>query len=222
MDRAIRVDEVQNSALEASAKIEEESALLLARYLDLVRGPGMRIRVISRATRALLLRRHLTDSLVGVAILDGLIPEAGEHTVVDIGSGGGFPGMVVGIARPRWEVQLVESNSRRAGFLLSVVEQLGLANVRVRPARAEEAEIRGSVVTARAVAPLEDLLPVAQRCVIPEGYLVLWKGASAGLELETAGPVMERLGLTVRCRHRYCLPGEEISREILVLAVLQR
>ncbi|MFO7942469.1 MAG: 16S rRNA (guanine(527)-N(7))-methyltransferase RsmG [Bacillota bacterium] len=219
MDRAIRVDEVQSSAREANAPIGDESARLLARYLDLVRGPGMKIRVISKATRASLLRRHLTDSLVGVGILDGLVPEVGEPIVLDIGSGGGFPGMVTGVARPRWQVHLAESNSRRAGFLLSVVERLGLANVRVRPGRAEEAEIRGSLVTARAVAPLDDLLPVALRCVIPGGYLVFWKGASAARELEKAGPVMDGLGLTVRSRHRYYLPGEEISREIIVLGV---
>ncbi|MFP4201017.1 MAG: hypothetical protein ACLFS8_06370, partial [Clostridia bacterium] len=69
MDREIRVCEVQASGRDAGVAIAEEPARLLARYLELVGGPGMKIRVISRATRTILLRRHLTDSLVGIPIM---------------------------------------------------------------------------------------------------------------------------------------------------------
>ena len=200
-------------------KPAEVEALLC--HLDMVRGPGSRLRLVADSSPGVLLRRHLADSLAGVPIMDGLMADE-ECTVVDVGSGGGFPGVVLAAVRPQWTVTLVESHGKRAGFLLSVVQRCDLANVSVVPNRAEAGAVHARFATARAVAPLEDLIPTMMPALRPGGYLVLWKGPGATGEIEGAAGMLRDRGLTLHSRNRYRLPGESIEREIIVLAFAGR
>jgi 16S rRNA (guanine527-N7)-methyltransferase len=119
-----------------------------------------------------------------------------DTDVCDIGSGAGLPGLVLAIARPDLRVTLVEPLLRRTRFLDEVVERLGLTNVEVIRARAEE--LHGtrefSVVTSRAVAPLERLLDWSMPLVRQGGALVAMKGASAVDEVAAAGTALRRHG----------------------------
>jgi 16S rRNA (guanine527-N7)-methyltransferase len=134
--------------------------------------------------------RHLLNSAAVVPFL----PVSGR--IVDLGSGAGLPGVVVAAMRPDAEVVLLEPMERRAEWLREVVMSLGLANVVVTRARAEEVggSLVAAAVTARAVAPLEKLyrwaLPLLQR----GGVLVALKGARAAAEVELAVEVGAQLG----------------------------
>lgn len=127
-----------------------------------------------------------------------LLGEAIEHDVdvCDIGSGAGLPGLVLAIARPDLRVTLVEPLLRRTTFLDEVVERLGLHNVEVVRARAEE--LHGtrefSVVTSRAVAPLARLLDWSMPLVRQGGALLAMKGASAADEVAEAAGALRRHG----------------------------
>jgi 16S rRNA (guanine527-N7)-methyltransferase len=103
--------------------------------------------------------RHFQDSLQVV----GLIPESAK-TVIDIGSGAGFPGLVLAIARPDLEFHLVESDQKKCTFLLNVSRETGVKNVHVHAQRIESVmqTLRGDVVTARALASLSQLLKFSQ------------------------------------------------------------
>lgn len=98
--------------------------------------------------------RHFEDSLQ-------MLPHiVGAKVLADIGSGAGFPGLVIGIARPDVTVHLIESDGKKAAFLSAVAREVGAKNVNVHNARIEKnlPALRADVVTARALAPLVDLI----------------------------------------------------------------
>jgi 16S rRNA (guanine527-N7)-methyltransferase len=125
--------------------------------------------------------RHIDDSLQ----LLPLIPP-GDGPMADLGSGGGFPGLILALATGR-ETHLVESDRRKAAFLTEAAARLGLAKVRVHATRIEQAALPPvAVLTARALAPLTDLLPHAARLLAPGGVAIFPKGRSAEGELTEA------------------------------------
>ncbi|WP_242882923.1 16S rRNA (guanine(527)-N(7))-methyltransferase RsmG [Actinomadura litoris] len=133
--------------------------------------------------------------LINCAVVAEAIPDGAQ--VVDVGSGAGLPGIVLAIVRPDLRVTLLEPLLRRTTFLDECVELLGLPNVEVRRARAEEVakEFSMDVATARAVAPLDRLAKWALPLLRPGGELLALKGERAAAELEEARPVLKRFGV---------------------------
>lgn len=123
---------------------------------------------------------HVADSLSALA----LDPVRRAHVVADLGSGAGFPGLVLAIALPAATVTLLESSSRKCEFLELAVAEVGVANARVVCARAEgwtEGVGANDLVVARALAPLAVLCEYAAPLLGAGGTLVAWKGeVSAG------------------------------------------
>jgi 16S rRNA (guanine527-N7)-methyltransferase len=134
------------------------------------------------------------------AATSGAERKAGRSRIelADLGSGAGLPGLVLAILLPEVRVVLVESMARRTTFLEECVSELGLENVAVCRARAEDlaGEIRADVVTARAVASLGRLAVLASGLARPGGLVLAIKGASAAAELVQARPVLRQLGAT--------------------------
>lgn len=114
--------------------------------------------------------------------------------VGDVGSGAGLPGLVLAIIRPDVSFSLIEPMERRVAWLERQVDELGLSNVEVVRARAEEAKLRGALdqVTARAVSALRTLIPITAPLVRPGGELVLMKGAGVDGEIGNAEKVMRK------------------------------
>ncbi|MGH3169835.1 MAG: 16S rRNA (guanine(527)-N(7))-methyltransferase RsmG [Trebonia sp.] len=131
--------------------------------------------------------------LLNCAFVAEILPDTGE--LVDIGSGAGLPGIVIGLLKPSLRVVLVESMLRRCMFLEECTGQLGLANVRVVRGRAEDLarSIQADFATARAVAPLDRLAGWAAGLLHPGGEILAIKGQSAEEELAAARPVLSRL-----------------------------
>jgi 16S rRNA (guanine527-N7)-methyltransferase len=163
---------------------------LAERYAELLATDGVVRGLIGPREAPRLWERHLLNC----AALEEAIPRDG--TVCDIGSGAGLPGLVLAIARPDVQIELVEPLLRRTTFLSEVVADLGLQNVTVTRARAEalHGQRRFRVVTSRAVAPLSRLLEWSMPLVEPEGALVAMKGSSVTDEIEAARETLERLG----------------------------
>lgn len=126
--------------------------------------------------------RHLLNS----AVLAPLLREGGS--LADIGTGGGMPGLVLGIVRPDVEVFLVEPMERRCAWLSEQIERLELENTTVKRGRAEEfhGAFEADQVTARAVTALKKLVPLTAPLVRPGGEMLFLKGASIRTEIEAA------------------------------------
>ena len=133
--------------------------------------------------------RHIVNSLAVVPFLPA------EGTVADLGSGAGLPGVVIACVRPDLPIVLIEPMERRCAWLGDVVEELGLENVEIRMARAEElhGKFTADAVTARAVAALDKLARWALPLVANSGSLLALKGERARDELEMAEKVLRRL-----------------------------
>ncbi|GAA4425563.1 16S rRNA (guanine(527)-N(7))-methyltransferase RsmG [Georgenia halophila] len=134
--------------------------------------------------------RHIVNSAAASLFL----PD--DSTVADIGSGAGFPGIVLAIMRPDLEMHLLEPMERRATWLRDVVEEVGLDNVTIQQVRAEELHKKKSfdVVTARAVAVMDKLARSSLPLVRGRGRLVALKGQKAAEEVESAKYVIRKLG----------------------------
>jgi 16S rRNA (guanine527-N7)-methyltransferase len=133
--------------------------------------------------------RHILNS----ALLARVV---GSGTLADVGSGAGFPGLVVAIMRPDVACTLIEPLGRRATWLEDESKRLGLQNVTVLNQRAEEVlGQRYDSVTARAVSALKTLIPLVVPLVRPGGELVLMKGERVDQEIRDAASVLVKHGL---------------------------
>ena len=169
-------------AFVAATGVSHETCARLESYVGMLRSWNQRLNLVSEDSLVEVWHRHICDS----AQLAPLIPDNAE-TLVDIGSGAGFPGLVIAIMCPKLQVTLLEATRKKTEFLLAVTDQLGLKNVTIRNERAESAKRQAfDVVTARACAPLPKLLGYAQEFIGPETVCLFLKGQNLVLELTEA------------------------------------
>ena len=165
----------------AATGVSRETLQRLEAYAALLLTWSERINLIGRTTLGDLWRRHFLDS----AQLFPLIP-AGTQSLVDLGSGAGFPGLVLAILGVP-VVELVEADSRKAAFLREAARVTGAA-VTIRGCRIEAVPPRvADVVTARACAPLDRLLTLGERFIGPQTTCLFLKGERVEEELTAAG-----------------------------------
>jgi 16S rRNA (guanine527-N7)-methyltransferase len=161
--------------------VSRETEAKLHEFLALLQRWNARINLVAEADMAVLWQRHVLDSLQ----LAPLLPH-GDGPITDLGSGAGFPGLVLALATGR-PTHLVESDRRKAAFLIEAASTLGLPRVSVHPLRIEAAALPpAAVLTARALAPLPDLLRHAHRLLAPDGIALFPKGRSVAQELTAA------------------------------------
>jgi 16S rRNA (guanine527-N7)-methyltransferase len=160
--------------------VSRETLDRLSRSVDLLQHWQRAINLDGASTLADPWRRHILDS----AQLVPHVPVA-AGTVLDLGSGAGLPGLVLAVLGVPG-VELVESDRRKAQFLREAARTTE-APVRVHAARIEQLEaVRADVVTARALAPLDRLLGLAERFLGPDSLCLFLKGESAPRELTEA------------------------------------
>jgi len=166
----------------ATANVSRETLAHLKAYVGLLEDWNSRHNLVSPGSLAHVWGRHIWDS----AQLARFVPE-GARTLADLGSGAGFPGLVLAeLLRGRAEVTLFEATAKKCHFLEAVRDRLGL-EVTIRNERMEEVEFRPfDVVTARACAPLDKLLGYAQHFVGRNTVCLFLKGQNVGSELTEA------------------------------------
>lgn len=159
--------------------------------------------------------RHVLNS----AVLGPELPTG--STVADVGSGAGLPGLALALARQDVEFILIEPMERRVDWLDAVIRDLGLTNVQVIRARAEELsdEVMAEVVTARAVSALKKLIPLTAPLLADDGQLMLLKGRSAADEISAASKQIKRARLA---EPRIRILGEGLLEEPSTVVCAQR
>lgn len=195
---------------ELGVELEPGEAEALARYAGLLLAANRAVNLTAVRTADELWLGHLADALALLPVLASTDQDAAESgrgpTLIDVGSGGGLPGLVLAIVRPDAEVTLLDATAKKCRFLEHAARELGLGNVSVVHARAEsagqrrgvradrggvahrEGGLRGvfDVVTARAVGRLATLAELTVPFARVGGLIALVKGARAGEELDEA------------------------------------
>ncbi|MDE0879497.1 MAG: 16S rRNA (guanine(527)-N(7))-methyltransferase RsmG [Sphingomonas bacterium] len=142
----------------------------VGRFLSLVIDENQRQNLVSPASIAEIWSRHAIDSAQLVALA-----EADDGLWLDIGTGGGFPGMVVAILRDA-PVVMVEPRKRRVEFIDGAIDTLGLTNASIVCAKVEQVDLSARIISARAVASVEKLLQASAHCATPETRWILPRG----------------------------------------------
>ena len=165
----------------AKADVSRETLARLKAYADLLTDWSARHNLVAKSTLPDLWHRHIWDS----AQLAPLLPPD-TRTLADLGSGAGFPGLVLAAMRPDIAVTLHEATNKKCAFLQVAADRMGL-HVTIENARMEELPRRPfDVVTARACAPLPLLLEYAHSFVGPNSVCLFLKGQNVGSELTEA------------------------------------
>lgn len=162
--------------------------------------------------------KHFADSLSICTVLPSDI-----KTVCDLGTGAGFPGIPMAIAYPDISFTLIDSLNKRIKFLQEVVDALGLTNVNLVHARAEEAG-RGKnyrehfdLVVSRAVANIATLSEYCLPLVKINGYFISFKSGDIKDEIEASGSAVKKLGGTMKEPVYFTIPETDISRSFLII-----
>lgn len=185
----------------------QEEALL--RYLDLlyVWNPSAGLTTVRRPDSV---RLHLLDCLAAA-------DRIGDGPCLDLGSGAGLPGMVLAIVRPEVQFVLVESNRRKASFLMEVARTEKLANVRVVEAPVESLprDVVYPCVISRAFRPPAEFVAIAASLVAPDGRVILMMADPDDAEIES---LAASAGMKLGALKRFHLPGGVEPRTIISLA----
>jgi 16S rRNA (guanine527-N7)-methyltransferase len=173
--------------------------------------------------------RHFLDSLAGVSVLDALSKRTGKPlTILDIGSGAGFPGLVLAMVRPQWRILSLEATGKKAHFQETVCKTLALKNVTVLHLRAEDTAHHAAyrqqfdAVTARALAAMPVLAELSLGFVKLGGLALYWKGPSANKELKAALTAINEMGSEIQNTLSYTLPSMENEPANLSLIVCKK
>lgn len=208
--------ELQNSGQLPFPEPAPEQVAQLQNYIALLLEWNQRINLISPNDEERIAERHILESLAVFSAWS--FPQ--NASVLDLGSGAGFPGIPLKIMRPDLAMTLLESRQKKTLFLNAVVRELKIENCRVINARAEELAItsseRFSHVIARAVADLKTLWEWGQPLLADLGVLLAMKGGEIDEELQALRKLDSRVKVQILCYSEYW--GVEASRNLIVLA----
>lgn len=190
-------DELKAAIDQLNIACDERTPVRIARYHEMLADWNTRMNLTGDTDFATSLDRHYTDSLAPL-INEHLFPQGAS--LIDVGSGAGFPGLPLAIARPDLRVTLLDSLMKRISFLDAVVRELGLTNVQLVHSRAEDGgrdiKLREQydIAVARAVAPLPVLCELLLPLVKVGGRMICYKGPSAEEELAAGQKAAHMLG----------------------------
>ncbi len=200
----------------AQLGLDESKAPLLARYgqLLLEKNQVMNLTAITEPDQVA--RLHMLDcaALLGCADLKG-------KALIDVGTGAGFPGMVLKIMEPTLELTLLDSLEKRLSWLAEVCDELGLTNVRFVHARAEEQALdpafreQFDFATARAVASMNTLSEICLPYVKVGGQFLAMKSVDSGDEINQAATAVSKLGGRLEKRFDYIIPGTDVCHRVI-------
>jgi 16S rRNA (guanine527-N7)-methyltransferase len=197
----------------------EKQLDLFSRYYQEILSWNEKINLLSRSSAEDTLLKNFIDSLTALPFLPGQ-----ESRVLDMGSGGGFPGIPLKIACPTLHVSLLEASRKKASFLKHILRTLQLTDITVIHERAENllnkdfCQHSFDVVISKAAFKLPQFLFLGAAFLHPGGILMAMKSADIGDELAEAQPVAVTAGLLLTASPALTLPVTGERRQILIYA----
>lgn len=209
---------VRDGAAGLGLPLPESALPLLRQYFELLVAGNERLNLTAITAEPDVAVKHFVDSLT---CLQAASFAAGA-LVVDVGTGAGLPGLVLKIARPDLRLVLIDALRKRCDFLEETAARLGLADVTVVHARAEEAgqgpwREQADIAVARAVAPLAVLAEYCLPLVRPGGVFVAMKGPGGRDELDQATGALAKLGGGPADVTTLALPGDAGNRTLIAV-----
>lgn len=208
------IDEFIINLKSLNIEVTEEQILKLEQYYELLIEWNKKINLTGITEKKEVYLKHFYDSISLAKIID----LNKVNNLCDIGTGAGFPGIVLKIFYPDLEVILLDSLNKRTNFLNIVIEQLDLKKIKTITSRAEDYSKNNreifDVVTARAVAPLSILLEYSIPLVKNNGYFIAMK-ADVSKELLNIDNCLKQLNIDLKEKEEFLLPFENSKRTLL-------
>ncbi len=210
-------DDLNKALTDVNINLDQHKIAMLEQHWQLLIDKNTEVNLTAITEQKAAISKHYLDCLLALPYLPA------EGLALDIGSGGGFPGLVLAIAQTQVSWTLVESVNKKAEFLRQAASQLILGNVTVITSRAEtlgrQAAFRGKfdLATARAVAGLASLLEYAVPLLKIGGRFIAYKGPDAVVEIEQAANALDILGGQIVDVINLNLPYSGESRSLVLI-----
>lgn len=213
------IDTLKKEAENLNIKLDERSEEMFLSYKELLKEWNQKINITAITEDVEIDQRHFLDSLtvLGTGLFQG------EKKVIDVGTGGGFPGLPIKIVNDELDVTLFDSLNKRIKFLDIVIEELGLDGIRAVHGRAEESartdEYREEydICVSRAVAQLNTLAEYCLPFVKVGGYFISMKGSDVQEEVNEAKNAIKTLGGELEEIQEVQIPGTDIVHSLVII-----
>lgn len=198
-------------------EIKEEQKEAFMTYMNLLIEWNKKMNLTAIKEPEEVISKHFVDSLTILSYIKE------EDSIIDVGTGAGFPGIPIKIMSPSNKVVLLDSLNKRLLFLEEVIQSLELQGIELVHARAEEGgqnkKYRETfdIATSRAVAPLNILAEYLLPFVKVNGHCIIMKGSNAKEEIEASKEAIKILGGTIENIEELVLPNTNIERSIIIL-----
>lgn len=193
-------------------KLTNQQLAQLEKFYNLLNEWNEKINLTRITNKEDVYLKHFYDSLTITRVVD----LTKINTLCDVGTGAGFPGVVLKICFPNLNVTLVDSLNKRVNYLNDIIEKLSLKNIKAIHARGEEFKGDFDIVTARAVANTEKLLKYAMHLVNKQGLLIAMKG---NVDNELTPKLITKINKLYKLItiDKFTLPVENSHRSLVVI-----
>ncbi len=200
--------EVEKLGIQLNSKQKEQ----LEKFYEIVIEENTKINLTRITEKEEFYLKHFYDSLTIVKEVDLNHIES----LCDVGTGAGFPGIVLKIVYPNLKITLVDSLLKRVKYLNDTIKKLELNNIEAVHTRSEDYKGQFDVVTSRAVASLEKLIPWCMHLVNNEGKLIAMK-ANIDSELEYIDKILKKYHVKIDKINKFLLPKENSNRSLVII-----
>ena len=200
-----------NSVSSLNLTLNESQIELLSRYESLFKERNSQLNLISKNDEKYLFEKHIFDSLAFNLI------EKSEGTLLDIGTGGGFPSVILAMIYPNLKIDAIDSIKKKINAVEHFKTALNLSNLNPICDRVENINTKYDFVVSRAVTSLDKLLELSIPKVKKGGYLIAYKSKKYLEELQQAQSVIKKYSLSTPQIISYKLPLEEVYERYLVI-----
>ena len=208
MNKEVFIEELIKLNINPTPKQLEQ----LEKYYEILVSENRKYNLTAITSKEDVYLKHFYDSLTIAKVVDLSIKE----TLCDVGTGAGFPGVVLKIVYPNLKITLVDSLQKRVNYLNEIVKELGLEDIHAIHSRGEDFKETFDVVTARAVANIEKLVTYTMHLVNKNGIFVAMKG---NIDEELTSQVEQKLSKKYKIEQieKFLLPIENSNRSLIVI-----
>lgn len=215
----VKMNQLKEDALQFGVELNEEQLSQFLRYYEMLIDWNEKINLTAITEFEEVLKKHFLDSIS----IGRFLKQDEKASILDIGTGAGFPGIPIKIAFPETKITLLDSLNKRVNFLNEVIKDLSLDNISALHGRAEDFAKKEDMreqfdfCVSRAVANLSSLSEFCLPYVKVGGIFISYKSEKAKEELETAKNAISILGGNNVKTEEFLLPGTDFKRNLIII-----